>query len=134
MSEFTSLRHPLPICIKICSEARRQQRWCLQPNVQLRSDIAASFGFCASVLKLRVLLSWMGSARVSIVGVLAYMALVLVLRISGKRTLSKMDMFDLVVTVAPGSTLASLVPSKNDALAEGLLAFATLIGLQFVVA
>ena len=37
------------------------------------------------------------------VGVLAYIALVVVLRISGKRTLAKMNGFDLVVTVALGS-------------------------------
>ncbi len=42
--------------------------------------------------------------RVVIIGTLAYGALVLVLRISGKRTLSKMNAFDLVVTVALGST------------------------------
>lgn len=45
-----------------------------------------------------------------------------------------MDVFDLVVTVALGSTLASVVTSKDVAFAEGLLAFFMLISLQFVVA
>lgn len=78
--------------------------------------------------------SWHGLVRVLIVSVCAYAALVLMLRISGKRTLSKMNVFDLVVTVALGSTLASVVTSKDVALAEGLLAFVMLIGLQFLVA
>lgn len=77
---------------------------------------------------------WFGLLRVLVVGVIAYAALVLFLRVSGKRTLSKMNAFDLVVTVALGSTLATVLLSKNVALAEGLLAFAVLIGLQYVVA
>jgi uncharacterized membrane protein YcaP (DUF421 family) len=78
--------------------------------------------------------SWAGIGRVLIVGTLAYVALVLVLRASGKRTLTKMNAFDLVVTVALGSTLATIALSKDVALAEGVTAFALLVGLQFVVA
>jgi len=48
-----------------------------------------------------------GLGRVLIVGTLAYIALLAMLRVSGNRTLSKMNAFDLVVTVAPGWTLAS---------------------------
>ena len=74
--------------------------------------------------------SWDGLARVAIVGVLAYLGLVLLLRVSGKRTLSKLNAFDLVVTVALGSTLATVLLSRDVALLEGLLAFAILIGMQ----
>lgn len=76
---------------------------------------------------------WESIVRVLIVGSLAYLSLVLLLRISGKRTLSKMNAFDLVVTVALGSTLATVLLSKGVALAEGVVALALLIGLQFVV-
>jgi len=68
------------------------------------------------------------------VGICAYAALVLMLRVSGKRTLSKMNAFDFVVTIALGSTLASLLLSKDVPLAEGLLALGLLISLQWVVA
>lgn len=71
--------------------------------------------------------------RTAIVGVLAYVAVVFLLRISGRRTLSKMNAFDLVVTVALGSTLATVLLNKNVALAEGVLAFALLIGMQYLV-
>jgi uncharacterized membrane protein YcaP (DUF421 family) len=77
---------------------------------------------------------WAGIGRVLLVGVLAYAALVALLRVSGKRTLSKMNAFDLVVTVALGSCLATVILSKGTALAEGVVAFALLIGLQRLVA
>lgn len=76
---------------------------------------------------------WDSLVRILIVGVLAYLTLVVFLRLSGKRTLSKMNAFDLVVTVALGSTLATILLAKDVALAEGALAFALLIGLQFAV-
>lgn len=78
--------------------------------------------------------SWAGLGRTLVIGVLAYAVLVLLLRISGKRTLSKMNAFDLVVTVALGSTLATVLLSKDVALAEGALAFLVLVGLQYVLA
>lgn len=78
--------------------------------------------------------SWYALLRVLLVGTAAYVALVVMLRVSGKRTLAKMNAFDLVVTVSLGSTLASVLLSKDVALAEGLVAFATLIALQFGVA
>jgi uncharacterized membrane protein YcaP (DUF421 family) len=77
--------------------------------------------------------SWMGLARVLIVGVLAYAVLVLWLRIAGKRTLSKWNAFDFVVTIALGSTLATALLSKQVVLIEGVVAFALLIALQYVI-
>ncbi|WP_019947754.1 DUF421 domain-containing protein [Hymenobacter aerophilus] len=76
---------------------------------------------------------WESIFRLLIIGVLAYVGLVLMLRISGKRTLSKMNAFDLIVTVALGSTLASTILNKSVPLVDGLLGLALLIGLQFVI-
>jgi uncharacterized membrane protein YcaP (DUF421 family) len=72
--------------------------------------------------------------RTLVVGVASYVALVVVLRISGKRTLAKMNAFDFVVTVALGSTLATILISPDVSLLQGLLALALLVGLQWVVA
>ena len=77
--------------------------------------------------------SWTGLGRVLLVGTLAYVALVAILRISGKRTLTKLNAFDLVVTVALGSTLATVLLSKDVALAEGVLAMVLLVFLQFMI-
>ena len=76
---------------------------------------------------------WESLARLVIVAPFAYAGIVLLLRISGKRTLSKMNAFDLIVTVALGSMLATILLSKDVALAEGLTGFALLIGLQFAI-
>ena len=76
---------------------------------------------------------WSGIVRTIIVGTLAYVFLVFALRISGKRTLAKLNAFDLVVTVAFGSTLASILLSEDVAMAEGVTALVLLIVLQYTV-
>lgn len=76
---------------------------------------------------------WNTLLRTLIIGILGYVSLVLLLRISGRRTLSKMNAFDLVVTIALGSTLASVLLNKDVTAAQGALAFALLIGMQFMV-
>lgn len=75
-----------------------------------------------------------GLVRVIVISTLAYVALVLVLRLAGKRSLAKLNAFDLVVTVALGSTLATVLLTKDVAFLEGLLAFAMLALLQWLVA
>lgn len=77
--------------------------------------------------------SWSGLLRVLLVGTLAYAGLLLVLRATGKRTLSKMNAFDFVVTVALGSALASTMLSKSVPLGEGLAGMTLLVLLQYVV-
>ena len=76
---------------------------------------------------------WFVLLRTTVVGILAYAALVVFLRFSGKRTLTKMNAFDLVVTVSLGSTLAIIALSADVALVQGLLALALLILLQFLI-
>jgi len=76
---------------------------------------------------------WLTLLRVLLGGVVAYFGLIAFLRISGKRTLAKMNAFDLVVTVSLGSTLATTVLSQDVTVAQGCAAFALLIGLQFLI-
>lgn len=71
--------------------------------------------------------------RTAVVGVLAYLSLIALLRVTGKRTLSKFNAFDFVVTVALGSTLASVLTSKDVSLLQGVIALALLLGLQFAI-
>jgi len=77
---------------------------------------------------------WQSLIRVVVVGAAAYAALIVLLRTSGKRTLAKLNAFDFIVTVALGSTLATVLLSSTVALAEGIMALAVLVGLQYVVA
>ncbi|NPU13159.1 DUF421 domain-containing protein [Bradyrhizobium sp. 83002] len=76
---------------------------------------------------------WADLGRLLVVGIPAYIALVLFLRISGKRTLTKLNAFDLVITVALGSTLSAVLLNKSISLTEGVLAFGLLIVLQYCI-
>jgi uncharacterized membrane protein YcaP (DUF421 family) len=81
--------------------------------------------------------SWFGGwdslLRILVHGVLGYVALIFFLRLSGSRTLSKMNAFDFVITIALGSAFATLVLDDSIALINGVAALALLIGLQWVV-
>lgn len=77
--------------------------------------------------------SWLVLIRTAVIGVLAYVSLIVFLRVSGKRTLSKMNAFDFVVTVAFGSTLATALLSKDTTLVQCVLAFGLLVGLQWSI-
>lgn len=76
---------------------------------------------------------WSGPVRILIVGALSYAALIVILRLTGKRTLSKLNAFDLVVTVALGSTLSTAILDRNTPLLDGLVAMGLLVLLQFAV-
>ncbi|HKO10741.1 MAG TPA: YetF domain-containing protein [Acidobacteriaceae bacterium] len=73
---------------------------------------------------------WDPIIRIVVIGSLSYFAVVALLRYFGKRALTKMNAFDLVVTVAVGSAFASAVTSKNVSLADGVAAFVVLLVLQ----
>lgn len=77
---------------------------------------------------------WYELMRVLVVGSAAYVALIAMLRVTGKRTLAKMNAFDLVVTISLGSVLATVLLSRDVSLAAGVLAFALLCVLQYLVA
>ena len=76
---------------------------------------------------------WDGVLRILLIAPAAYVALILILRMSGKRTLAKLNAFDFVVTIAIGSTLASVITSSTLSLVDGLVALGLLVGMQFIV-
>lgn len=77
--------------------------------------------------------TWSDILRTLLVGAAAYVTLLVLLRLTGKRTLSKLNAFDLVVTVALGSTLATILLSSEVSWAEGAAALALLVLLQLAV-
>lgn len=68
-----------------------------------------------------------------ILGMIAYVAIIVMLRVSGKRTLAKWNSFDFVVTIAFGSILSSILLSTKDSFGTGLLSFALLVLFQYVL-
>jgi uncharacterized membrane protein YcaP (DUF421 family) len=77
---------------------------------------------------------WYELLRLLIVGAATYIALIAMLRITGKRTLAKMNAFDLVVSISLGSVLATVLLSRDVSLSEGVAALALLCLLQYLVA
>lgn len=78
--------------------------------------------------------SWSDVLRILLVGTASYVALVVVLRVTGRRTLSQLNAFDFIVTVALGSVLASILLSSDVSWTEGVVALALLVALQYLVA
>ncbi len=76
---------------------------------------------------------WFPIVKTVISGGIAYVALILLLRFCGKRTLSKWNAFDYVVTIALGSTLATILLSKEITIVQGLTGLTILVLLQFAV-
>ena len=78
--------------------------------------------------------TWSDIWRVVVITITIYAALIAILRAAGKRSLAKLNIFDLVVTVALGSTLATIMLNNDVSYAEGAVAFVTLCALQWLVA
>ncbi|GHB12675.1 DUF421 domain-containing protein [Salinicola rhizosphaerae] len=68
-----------------------------------------------------------------VVGLFSYLALIVVVRLSGKRTLSKWNAFDFVVTISLGSTLSTAIVSTQVSLVQCIVAFVLIVALQFVI-
>jgi len=77
--------------------------------------------------------SWDSIIRSFVITILAYIILIFMLRVSGKRTLSKMNAFDFVITIALGSCMATVALNKSVPLADGALVFFLLIMLQYII-
>jgi len=63
-----------------------------------------------------------------------YIALVILTRISGKRSFSKMSSFDFAMTVSIGSILATVIVSKSVSLQYGIMGLVVIYSLQIIVA
>ena len=70
------------------------------------------------------------STETTVLVSVADVALIALLRYFGKRALSKFNAFDVIITVAVGSCLASAVMTKDITLADGVVAFSLLLILQ----
>ena len=77
-------------------------------------------------------LNWGDLGRIILIGTLAYIALIIMLRIAGKRTLTQLNAFDLVITVSIGSVFATILLDKTISIFDGLAAFFVLIALQWI--
>src|SRR5438477_6800192 len=77
---------------------------------------------------------WYNIERTVTLSVIGFVALIIMLRVSGKRTLSKLNVFDFVFVVAVGSVFAATIIEKDVTLFEGIAALGALIGIQILLA
>lgn len=74
-----------------------------------------------------------GLWNVAACGTVFYLALFTFIRLSGKRTMSKLNAFDFVVAVTLGSTLSSMILAKTPVLVRAL-AMGVIVGFQYLLA
>lgn len=78
--------------------------------------------------------NWDTIGQIIIKGVVCFIGLILLLRLGGKRTLTKMNAFDFIMTFTIGSTLASIITSNGTTITEGMTALGIIILMQFIIA
>ena len=76
---------------------------------------------------------WQSISQIIILSVITYVAIVIILRLSGKRTLSSFNAFDFLISVTVGSISATTVLSDQTKFFEGIAAIVTLVVLQYIV-
>lgn len=79
-------------------------------------------------------LSWKSASEIVITAVCVYAGVILLTRIFGKRSFSKMSSFDFPMTVAVGSIIASTIMSPSITLVSGIIGLGAVYMLQLTVA
>lgn len=77
---------------------------------------------------------WAALLNILITGLVCFVGLIVLLRVAGKRTLTKMNAFDFIMTFTIGSTLATTITSSDITISEGMTALGTIIFAQYVIA
>ena len=77
--------------------------------------------------------SWTSLWHIVLLATVVYLALVAALRLVGSRALAKMSAYDLVITIALGSLIATIPLQQDVTVADGLTAIATFLVLQHVM-
>lgn len=73
---------------------------------------------------------WNSVGRIVLLGFCTYLVLIGALRVVGKQALAKMSAFDLVITIALGSIVATIPLSSGVTLADGVSLIMTYLVLQ----
>lgn len=75
-------------------------------------------------------ISWNAVGAISLAALGIYITVILMTRISGKRSFSKMSSFDFAMTVAVGSIIATTILSKSVSLFDGIVGTISVYLLQ----
>jgi uncharacterized membrane protein YcaP (DUF421 family) len=75
-----------------------------------------------------------GFLAIILTAIASYVAIIVLTRIGGKRSFSKMSSFDFAITVALGSMIATTVLSKSVSIWDGILGLSMMYVLQLSTA
>lgn len=90
--------------------------------------------FGERVVEMLVGTSWLGVGVIVATALALYLAVLVLVRLMGLRSLSRLSSFDFTVTIAMGAVIGGTVMSTRESLLEGVLALLTLLALQRAVA
>lgn len=74
--------------------------------------------------------NWRAIARIAFIGAAGYLSIIILLRLTGARTLARLDPFDVVIVITLGSAFGRVMTAREVAFVEALTAFVVLIGMQ----
>ena len=77
-------------------------------------------------------LNWVDAVRVVMSSIVFYVAVLLLVRFLGQRTLANLSSFDLAAIIALGAVIGRAILGDTPTLVAGLLGLATLLSLQAV--
>jgi uncharacterized membrane protein YcaP (DUF421 family) len=75
---------------------------------------------------------WGGIEHILLIAAVGYAAIIVYIRVFGKRVLSKFDAFDFIVTVSLGSAFAGLVTSPKSTVMDAVITLGALVMLQWL--
>ena len=78
--------------------------------------------------------SWNAVGRTALFAAAGYLALLLLLRLAGKRALATMNIFDFILSVAIGETFADAILTPDLDVVSGMTATVVLVVLQITIA
>lgn len=76
--------------------------------------------------------NWNQLLDLALTALVAYVGVVLIIRVAGNRALAKLNAFDFIVTIALGSILATTVVSAQVDLVTGMMGFGLLVAFQYL--
>ena len=81
-----------------------------------------------------IIITWHSVSRIFISALGIYLSVILLTRICGKRSFSKMSSFDFAMTVAVGSIIATTILSTSVKLIDGIIGLIAVYLLQISIA
>lgn len=75
---------------------------------------------------------WDAVIRIVASAILIYLTIIVIIRLLGKRSTSKLNNYDWIITVALGSMTGSVIVSQSVVIVDGIIAISLVLLLQYI--